>query len=78
MKINVLFFGNLKEITQVHQLEVGLVQTLSALQEYLNDRFPELREQPYKLALNQALVHVENKKLNDGDEVALLPPYAGG
>ena len=34
---------------------------------------------PFQLAINDKLIEQEAaKKLNDGDVIALLPPYAGG
>ena len=78
MKINVLFFGNLAEITQVQTMQVDQVDNLQALQNTLNTKYPGLAEQPYKLAVNETLINAANQSLNDGDEVAFLPPYAGG
>ena len=39
--------------------------------------YPALSKMNFKIAINRELTE-SNLNLNDGDQVALLPPFAGG
>lgn len=78
MAIKVLFFGQLTEVTGCQTDQIDLVTDLEELSEALNARYPELHEKAYKWAVNERLVNNEAQSLKDGDQVALLPPFAGG
>lgn len=77
MKIDVLFFGKLMDETGVRRCEAGNVTTVAELEEQLYQRYPTLQKQHYLITVNQVIASSE-QLLNNGDEVALLPPYAGG
>lgn len=77
MTINVLFFGNLKETTQVDNLQLDHVQSIQALETALKNMYPAIEDHPYKVAVNEIIVN-NDQPLKNGDEVALLPPFAGG
>ena len=77
MKINVLFFGILSEITEKQNLELADIVNLRALQSYLWKTYPEIKDMDYRFAINKEIVDGK-VEFNDGDEVALLPPFAGG
>lgn len=77
MPVRVLIFGSLAEATGTHRLEVDGVADLRALRTRLEERFPSLAGRPHRVALNQAFAHGD-ESVADGDEVALLPPFAGG
>ena len=51
--------------------------TLNELDDLLKARFPELSSVSYRLSVNRQLT-TDNRQLSDGDEIALLPPFAGG
>ncbi len=79
MKLNVLFFGGLVEVTGMPQKEL-ITDTLfnvNLLNEHLQSLFPLLANHKYKIAVNQKIVEM-GQGLQDGDEVAFLPPFAGG
>ena len=78
MAIEVLFFGQIKEVTGRQADQINLVTDLEELSKALNARYPELHEKPFKWAVNERLVNKEDQSLQDGDQVALLPPFAGG
>ena len=77
MSIRVLFFGRLKDYFGNDTLFPDSIEDIQSLRNSLVDRFPRLRREIYSIALNQEIVH-GNEKLSDGDEIALLPPVAGG
>ena len=81
MEIKVLFFGMLHEMTGCHQ-EVIMVQEGSRLADlwaiYV-ERFPHLGElsRSISTSINQELTD-HSQSLEEGDEVAFLPPVSGG
>ena len=77
MKINVLFFGILSEITEKQNLELTDIVNLRALQSHLWKTYPEIKDMDYRFAINKEIVNGK-VEFKDGDEVALLPPFAGG
>ena len=79
MPITVLFFGSLTEVTQAERVELAGPAALDvqALRLYIERLYPGLTGKPYRVAINQEFSG-EGDALRDGDEVAFLPPYAGG
>ncbi|MBE0659882.1 MAG: molybdopterin converting factor subunit 1 [Bryobacteraceae bacterium] len=81
MKIAVLFFGMVKEITGGASTTVEMEEgsTVEALFERFAGEFPALRpmSKSLVLAVNQRFV-ARTQSLNDGDEVAFMPPVSGG
>jgi molybdopterin converting factor small subunit len=52
-------------------------RTISDLTSFITTHHPKLESMDFKLAVNQSLVR-DNEHLNDNDEVAIIPPFAGG
>lgn len=77
MKIDVVFFGELAELIGSEKLSFSNVIDLLELQKNLENTYPPLKNKFYKIAINQQIV-TENCKLNNMDEIALLPAYSGG
>src|SRR5689334_18725823 len=81
MKVSVLFFGASHDITGCEQERIELAdgQALGDLRRQYESRFPELREMGGSLltAVNQE-IRAGSWPLQDGDEVAFLPPVSGG
>ena len=77
MGIKVLFFGRLKEITGKESIIFDSIEDIDSMRRNLSDSFPDMSNETFAVALNQEIVN-GNKKISDGDEVALLPPIAGG
>jgi len=81
MRVRVLFFGQLKEITGVVQedAELSAGARVEDLSERYGRRFPELV--PFRASI-AASVNQEyaswRAPLSSGDEVAFLPPVSGG
>lgn len=77
MTINILFFGALVEITKTAKLELTGVNSSDEALEMLHQKFPMICHYKFSLALNQNFL-TDTAPLHDGDELALLPPFAGG
>ncbi len=77
MKINVLFFGVLSEITGKDILSLNDIEDTTALNNMLRDEYTEIKSVTYRIAVNKEIIDT-NTKLNEGDEVAFMPPFAGG
>jgi len=81
MRVQVLFFGQLKDLTgrASENLPLGDSATLSDVLQHYSEQFPALGKLSPSLALsvNQEYAS-QDAPLRDGDEVALLPPVSGG
>jgi molybdopterin synthase sulfur carrier subunit len=75
--MKILFFGILAEDVGATELEMEHVENLDALQELLFNKFPVLKSRRYIMSLNKEMAEGDTT-LNPGDEIALLPPFAGG
>ena len=81
MRINVKLFAVLRERAGTDQLALDLedgARVATAI-EQLGQRFPSIRDMLPRVAfaVNRAYVKPD-ANLNDGDELALIPPVSGG
>jgi len=78
MAITIKYFGAIEEATGVAEESILLedITSLEELREYTLTKYAEIKGLSYQLALNQVLT--ESGSLKEGDEVAFLPPFAGG
>lgn len=77
MDIKVLFFGVIAEITSQDEISLPNVKDTDSLKETLLEKYPDIAKYKYLLSVNHEIVK-GNKSLNDNDEIAFLPPFAGG
>ena len=81
MKVTVLFFGITHDLTgfSQEQLEIFSGEDLESLWRRYVARFPELGRMAGSLvvAVNQEIAR-PSTRLQDGDEVAFMPPVSGG
>ncbi len=77
MKVNVLLFGSLIDKTGISSIVFENIKTSDKLIEELSEKYLILKKTKFAVAVNQTIVK-DNVRLNDGDEIALLPPFAGG
>ena len=77
MKVKVLLFGILSEKAKASDIAFENVSDLNALLARIRVEYPEIKNMQHLVSINREVVK-ENKILNDGDEIALLPPFAGG
>ncbi len=74
--VKVLFFGVLTEVTGIREESLS-VNTLDELKLMLFKKYLMLQQYNFVVSLNQKLINA-NVDLKDGDELAFLPPFAGG
>lgn len=77
MKVQVLLFGELAQIAGLTNLELNNVANTNEASEQLLAQFPVFRNKKYAIAVNKQIIK-DSQQLNDGDELALLPPFSGG
>ena len=77
MKVNVLIFGPLKEVTGTNSCEVNDVRDTNEMIEKMNAMYPGLNKKKFLIAVEKEIVQ-GNTSLNNNFTVALLPPYSGG
>jgi|TARA_B100000315_G_scaffold198040_1_gene189466 molybdopterin synthase sulfur carrier subunit len=75
--IKVLFFGSLEDVVGVKEKDFSDINATDSLFKILNKNYPKLNEKTFQVAVNQQIINT-NTTLNDGDEIALLPPFVGG
>lgn len=77
MEIAVLFFGVLAEVTKTSFRHYSNIRSFDDLKLRIENEFPEMVHYNYRIAVNKEMVN-NVPILNDGDEIAFLPPFAGG
>jgi sulfur-carrier protein len=77
MKVKVLFFGVLSEVAGTDCKHYMGVKSIDDLRLRILDEYPEIEHYNYRISLNHEILS-GNRILNDRDEVALMPPFAGG
>jgi len=81
MKIRLLFFAVLRDVAGKSEDVVELPEGARAgdVWQRLRDEHPALRDyiQPPMIAVNESYVGTD-EPLRDGDELAFIPPVAGG
>ena len=76
-KIKVLLFGNLAEALNKSDIQVPLTGNTTTLKLRILEEYPILTKYTFAMALNKSVVQNE-RAIQPGDEVALLPPFSGG
>ncbi|OYU96186.1 MAG: molybdopterin synthase sulfur carrier subunit [Bacteroidetes bacterium B1(2017)] len=77
MKVKILAFGQIAEITKNHTWIMDAPKTSADLVNQLETDFPELKELSYAISINKRIIH-EPCLLQEMSEIALLPPFSGG
>ena len=79
MNVRIHFFGMIAEAVNRNTLiiEDYKGETIVDLKRDLLDQYPELGNFTFQIALNQSIAS-DSEKLSADNEVAILPPFAGG
>jgi molybdopterin converting factor small subunit len=79
MKLHILSFGALTDILTPAGFDFATdtISTVQDLHQHLATTYPAITQQKFRYAVNQELVD-DTHPLQDGDEIALLPPFSGG
>jgi molybdopterin synthase sulfur carrier subunit len=78
MKINLLLFGSLLDVTDGKaEFELKDMTDINAVEKTMLEAYPALAKYTFRIAVNQQMIKA-NQELNDNDVVAFLPPFAGG
>jgi molybdopterin synthase sulfur carrier subunit len=77
MEVKVLFFGVIAEVAGTAFKHYSDVKSTNDLIMRIQDDFPEIVHYSYRLAVN-SMITDKDQILKSGDEVALMPPFAGG
>lgn len=77
MTITIKYFGLLSEVTQCNEEVIECTKTsISGLLNILFNKHPELKQKDFQIAQHQEIASKED--LISSNEIALLPPFAGG
>jgi molybdopterin converting factor small subunit len=77
MKVNILLFGQLTDITRTDTIVLEDVKDTDNLVMALHAQYPELANTKYLIAVDKKVISA-NTPLTDNCPVALLPPFSGG
>jgi len=77
MKTNVLYFGMAADAAKKNSSVYNDCNNTDALKKAIINDCPELKNFNFALAVNKNIVN-STILLNEGDTVAVLPPFSGG
>ena len=77
MILTLKYFGLLVEVTKWKEEQIEFSGTqISELLETIFSRYPELKNKDFQIAQNNTITNDETEI--SSEEIALLPPFAGG
>jgi molybdopterin synthase sulfur carrier subunit len=77
MITEVMFFGQLTDITGNTRLEVKDAKDTDSLKEQLFQQYPALSRAKFRIAVDNKLVN-DNTAIHAGSKIAFMPPFSGG
>ena len=75
--VDVLLFGLIAESAGKRNLQVTGVYDLVDLLRHMETQYPFLKTIKFNIAVNKTKMN-KNRRLKTGDQIAILPPFAGG
>jgi molybdopterin synthase sulfur carrier subunit len=76
-KVKVLYFGSISEAAGRKEENLETEGKLDQLLSLVEQKYPEIKDIRHRIAINQE-INPDIVELSDGDEIAFLPPFAGG
>jgi len=76
-KIKILLFGMLAQKAGCSEIFFKKVPDTDTLLREFTKEYPDMAALKFSVAINKK-ISPENKSLEAGDEIALLPPFSGG
>ena len=76
-KVKVFFFGSISEAAGRQDEVFETEGQLAELTAKVFEKYPAVKDIKHQLAINQE-INPDITELSDGDELAFLPPFAGG
>lgn len=77
MTIEVMFFGQLTDITGSSKISVENVTDTDSLKHKLFHQYPALSTAKFRVAVDNKLI-IENTRIEQGTKIAFMPPFSGG
>ena len=77
MSIQIKLFGPLVDVIGRSEIEIRDISDSDSLKKQMMDDFPDLKSHVFLISVCRKIV-LNNVSLKSGDEVAFLPPFAGG
>ena len=77
MEMELLYFGQLTDITGCSSQRLLQVKDTDSLRMFLFEQYPRLQHVKFMIAINNKLVS-ENQPIPADARIALMPPFSGG
>ena len=77
MNVKILLFGMLEDIAGKNSLEIKNASDTGILRKKVEELYPAFCEANYVIAVNRKIIN-SDQPISEEDEIALLPPFAGG
>ena len=77
MKIQLRTFGAVSDLLKDTAIEIAPNATIRDLRHAVLQQYPELSRQYFRMAIGTRMAEDDTELMN-GDEVSLMPPFAGG
>jgi len=75
--MEVLFFGQLTDLTGVTTLSCDHVSNTDQLLAQLKEKYPSLANATFMVAVNNHMI-TRNTVIEPGSKIAIMPPFSGG
>jgi molybdopterin synthase sulfur carrier subunit len=77
MSIEVMFFGQLTDITGSSKISVEDVADTDSLKQKLFQQYPSLSAAKFRVAVDNKIIS-DNTSIGQGSKIAFMPPFSGG
>lgn len=75
--MKILLFGVLADVVGESVIEMETINDVDTLKRNVLSKYPLLNNYNFMIAVNKGKIE-NNISIKEGDEIALLPPFAGG